>query len=108
MLKRLLAFFRPVIVFFTPPVFAGDDEKTRRSAYAHWISLAFLIAALFFEIIIRNTRTVEAFGFLDAALIGIAFLGFWGWWLVRRGYVMITSILLVVVIWAASNGIATD
>jgi len=108
MLKRVLAFFKPVIVFFTPPVFAGDEEKSRRAAYAHWISLAFMVAALFFEIIIRNTRTAEALGFLDLALIGIALVGLLCWWLVRRGYVMVTSILLVVIIWTASNGIASD
>ncbi|MFT3894795.1 MAG: hypothetical protein QM730_24460 [Anaerolineales bacterium] len=108
MFKRLLAFLRPVIVFFTPPIFPEDEEKTRRGRYAHWISLAFLIAALGFEIIIRNTRTAETLGFLDFALIGIALFGLLGWWLVRRGYVMVISILLVVVIWTASNGIATD
>jgi GAF domain-containing protein len=108
MLKRVLAFFKPVIVFFTPPVFPGDEEKSRKASYAHSISLAFTIVVLIFEIILRNTRVTEKLGFLDAALIGIAFVGILCWWLIRKGYVMITSILLVVIIWTASNGIASS
>lgn len=100
MLKR-------AITFLKPPVFPEDDEKTRKASYAHWISLAFTGAVLLFEFILRNTRATENLGVVDAALFGIALVGVLCWWLVHKGYVSLTSTLLVIIIWMASNGIAT-
>src|SRR5512141_1681173 len=107
MLSGLLAFFKPVIVFFTPPTFPGDEEKSRKAVYAHWISLAFT-GAVFIFFVLRSTRATEKLGLLDAALFGIALVGILCWWLIRKGYVLFASVLIIVIVWTASNGIATD
>ena len=99
---------RSLIAFFKPPVFPDDEEKTRKAAYAHWISLAFTVVVLVYEFIIRPFRPSQKFDSADLALIGIAFVGLLCLWLLRKGYVQITSILLVVFVWTASNSIAAS
>lgn len=108
MLKPLSAIFKSVLDFLTPPVFPGDEDKSRKASYAHWISLAFTTAVLVFEIILRSTRATEELSLVDVALFVIAFVGILCWWLIRKGYVLPTSILLVIIVWTASNGIATS
>lgn len=104
MLKRL----RQLMVFFKPPVFPEDEEKSRKAAYANSIALAFSIAVLVFELFLRLSRQIQTLEPTDFVLIGLAITGIISWWLIRKGYVLVTSILLVALIWAGSNGIAAS
>ena len=101
MLKR-------VGTFFKPPIFPEDEDKTRKAFYAHVISLAFVGVVLLYELFIRFTRPSQRFDAADLALLGIAITGMVCWWLLRKGKLLLTSILLVVLLWTASNGIAAS
>ena len=101
MLKSFTAFFKP-------PVFPDDEEKSRKALLAHVISLAFVFVVLANELFIRYTRPYQSLDAADFVLIGIALTGLICWWLLRKGYVLFTSILLVVLVWIASNGIAAS
>lgn len=99
MLKRMTR-------LFAPPVFSDDDDKTRKAKYANAIALTFIVILLGYEI---GTRAIRGYSSVDPAdliLILLAATIVAGWILLKRGYVQFTSILLVVLIWAASNGIA--
>ncbi len=96
---------RSVLSFFKPPVFPEDDEKTRKARYAHVIILALTIVILTYELIRRFTRTAQL-DFSDYILLGLFFMGAVCWWLNRKGYVFFASVLLVVLLWTASSGIA--
>jgi GAF domain-containing protein len=101
MLKRFLTLLKP-------PVFPGEEEKSRKAGYVHWISLAFFIIVLFYESGTRIFRIANGFSSLDVVLIGVAITGLVCWYLLRRGLVAFTSILLVVFVWLATNGIAAS
>ena len=101
MLKRAL-------VPFKPPIFPEDEDKSRKAVYAHWISLAFFGAVFFFEVVIRFTRPSQALETADYILIGIGVVSAACWWLLRLGYVSFTSLLLVISVWTATNGIAVN
>jgi GAF domain-containing protein len=108
MLKQLLAIFKPAIAFFTPPVFPGDEDKTRKASYAHSIALAFSGAVIAYELFLRVTRPLQTFAPADIVMIALAFVGIISWWFVRKGYVLFTSIMLIVLIWTGANGIAAS
>jgi GAF domain-containing protein len=95
-LRRLLA----------PPVFAEDEEKTRKARYANAIALTFIVIVLGYEIGTRAIRNYSGFDISDIILIGFAIVNLAGWILLKRGYLTVTSTLLVVLIWIAANGIA--
>lgn len=101
MLKR-------VMVFFKPPVFPEDKNKSRKASYAHSIALAFSGSVLAYELFLRFTRPAQTLDAADFVLFGLAFMGLISWWLIRKGYVSITSIMLVALIWAGANGIAAS
>jgi GAF domain-containing protein len=99
MLKR-------VSTILSPAVFPQDEDKTRKARYAHVIAFAFLVIVIAFETIVRIFANYTKLAFLDMILIGFAASCVTGLVLLRRGYVRFTSILLVVLVWVASNGIA--
>jgi GAF domain-containing protein len=101
MLKRLG-------IFLKPPIFPEDEDKSRKALYAHWISLAFFVAVIAYELGIRLFRLTQTFGVVDLVLLGVAVTGTICWWLLRKGQVPLASILLVVLVWTASNGIAAS
>jgi GAF domain-containing protein len=96
---------RAILSFFKPPVFPEDDEKTRKAFYAHVIILAIMLVILAYELFRRFTKTAQL-DFSDFILIGLLFMGALCWWLNQKGYVFFASILLAVLFWTASNGIA--
>lgn len=85
-IKRLLS----------PPVFAGDEEKTRVAALLNailWIFVGICIAAAFLFLFLPNAG-------LSISLIGVFILGNVGLlWLMRRGHVSAASLLFLVIFW---------
>jgi GAF domain-containing protein len=91
---------------FAPPIFPDDEDKTRKAKYANAIALTLLVLVLGYEIGIGFVRRRIGFEIYDLILILVAVTIFAGWILLKRGHLRFTSILLVVLIWVASNGIA--
>jgi GAF domain-containing protein len=99
MLKRMTE-------LFAPPVFPEDEDKTRKAKYANAIALTLIVIVLGYEIGTRAIRAHTGLDISDLILITVGTILFVGWILLKRGHLRFTSILLVVLIWAASNGIA--
>lgn len=99
---------KPVSTFFTSPFFPEDEDKTRRAKYAHRIAIAFLGVIIFYEGPIRIFLNYTGFSVIDLILLGIAIICGASVVLLKKGYVSFTSIVLVIIIWIASNGIAAS
>lgn len=99
MLKR-------IATFFSPPVFPDDEDKTRKAKYANAIALTMMIVVLGYELGTRYIRRHAGLELFDFILIAVAMTIFVSWLLLKRGYLRFTSILLVILLWIASNGIA--
>ncbi|HSL42767.1 MAG TPA: GAF domain-containing protein [Anaerolineales bacterium] len=93
---------------FAHPIFPEDEDKTRKARYANVIAFAFLVIALAYEVALRFFGYYTELSILDLILFGVAAICFIGLILLRRGYVRLTSMLLVVLTWAASNGLAAN
>jgi GAF domain-containing protein len=91
---------------FAPPIFPEDEDKTRKAKYANAMLIVFLSIAIVYETIYRAAIHYTDVATLDLIVIGLAAICIVGLTLLRRGYVQLTSILLVVLVWLASNGIA--
>ncbi|HSB01330.1 MAG TPA: GAF domain-containing protein [Anaerolineales bacterium] len=104
MLIQLLKIFAPL----APPIFPEDEDKTRRAKYANAIAIAFLILVIGFEAFIRIFLHYVSFDFMDAGLLGIVGACVIGLVRLRRGDVRSISIMLVAIIWVASNGMALE
>jgi len=92
---------------FDAPFFPEDEDKTRKARYANAIVLTFIVIVLGYELGVRAIRSHTGLNISDLILITLGLILFAGWILLKRGYLQFTSILLVVLIWAASNGIAS-
>jgi GAF domain-containing protein len=92
--------------FFRPPVFPEDEDKTRRARYANAIIIAFLAVVIVFETLIRVSENYTDLSYVDLIMLGLVALFITALILLRKGYVQQTSILLVVLVWIASNGLA--
>lgn len=99
MLKRMTE-------FFAPPVFPEDEDRTRKAKYANVIALTLIVIVLGYESGTRAIRAHSGVNFWDLILITVGTILLTGWILLKRGHLRFASILLVVVIWVASNGIA--
>ena len=95
-----------VFTFFSPPIFPEDEDKTRKARLANAIALILSAIALTFEVVVRLFGNYRAVSVLDFILLGVVFTCFLSGLLLRRGYVQLGSILLVVLIWSATNGLA--
>ena len=100
MLKR-------VRVFFKPPVFPEDEDKTRKASYAHYISLAFTIVILSNELVSIRNQT-QFFSPVNLVILALGIIGLVNLWLVRKGYVSLVSIMLVSLFWIGANGLAAS
>ncbi len=80
----------------TPPVFAGDEEKTRAAALLNailWIFTAICGAAALLFLFLPNPE-------LSLPLVGGFLLGNAGLlWLMRRGYVAVASLMFLISFW---------
>jgi GAF domain-containing protein len=91
---------------FRPPVFPSDEDKTRKARYANAIMIAFLAVVILFETAIRVSENYTGLSFIDLMMLGLVVLFLTGLVLLRRGHVQLTSILLIVFVWIAANGLA--
>jgi len=99
MLKRMTK-------IFAPPVFPGDEDKTRKARYVNAIALTLIVIVLGYEIGARAIRGYTGQNISDLILITLAIIIFVGWLLLKQGYLRFTSILIVVLIWIVSNSLA--
>ena len=90
------------------PDFPDDEDKTRKGRYVNAIAILFLAAIILYETIARFFLGYTGFSVVDLILLGIAATFGTGLLLLRRGFVRRASILLVVIIWIASNSIAAS
>jgi len=91
---------------FAPPAFPEDEEKTRKARYVNAIALALIVIILGYELAGRLTRSFTNLGAFDLIVIAVAVIIMAGLRLLRQGHVRFVSILLVILIWLASNGVA--
>lgn len=86
---------------FAPPVFPGDEEKTRSAAILNtigWSTLFILVIILALRIIQGQDPNFAVVNWILAmVIVVIAFMLF----MARTGYVRIASVVLVVTIWGA-------
>ena len=103
----MMTWLKRLINPFLPPVFPGDEERTRKAFHANIITLAFTVAVILYEVFIgipnRQSYTIS-----DFILYGVAVIGIIGWLMLRRGYVKQTSFLLVILLWMATNAIVAS
>jgi GAF domain-containing protein len=103
----MMTWLKRLINPFLPPVFPGDEERTRKAFHANIITLAFIVAVILYEVFIgipnRQSYTIS-----DFILYGVAVIGIIGWLMLRRGYVKQTSFLLVILLWMATNAIVAS
>ena len=99
MLKQLRA-------LFASPVFPEDEDKTRKARYANAIALSFIVIIFGYEIVARLVSGTTNVGVFDITIFAVALIIISGLGLLRRGQVRLASILLVSLIWIASNGAA--
>ena len=99
MLKQLRA-------FFAAPVFLEDEDKTRKARYANAIALALIVIIVGYEVAARLVSGSSNLGIFDLAIFVVVITIIAGLGLLRRGRVRFASILLVSLIWLASNGAA--
>ena len=91
-----------------PPVFPEDEDKTRKAKYAHWIAFFLLGTVIFWEAIARIFLDYRGFEVMDLFLMGIAGACLAGLVRLRHGHVRSTSMMLVVILWAAANGMSAQ
>jgi len=99
MLKQLRA-------LFAAPVFPDDEDKTRKAMYANAIALALIVIIVGYELATRLASANSKLGIFDLLIFAVALTIIAGLGLLRRGHVRLASILLVSLIWLASNGAA--
>jgi GAF domain-containing protein len=99
---------KKVRTFLSPPIFPEDEDKTRKARYANAIAMLFLVVIILYETVVRFLLHYAGFSLIDLILLGIAAIFGTGLVLLRKGFVRFTSILLVVIIWVASNSIAAS
>ena len=97
---------KQVRALLAPPVFPGDEDKTRRARYSNVIALAFFVLAVAYEIVVRILVGITSLALFDFILIGVALLCVAGLILLRKGYVRLTSFFLVALVWVACNSVA--
>ena len=98
--------FDSFLKLIKPPVFPEDEDKTRKAMYANAIAIAFFIAVVLFETYVRISDNYTELTNVDWTLLTLAILLITGLVLLRRGQVRLVSILIVVLIWMASNSLA--
>jgi GAF domain-containing protein len=91
---------------FAAPIFPEDEDKTRKARYANAIALALIVIILGYEVAARLTSGSTKLSLFDLIMFAVAITIMAGLSLLRRGYVRLASILLVSLIWLASNGAA--
>jgi GAF domain-containing protein len=94
--------------FFSPPIFPEDEDKTRKAKYAHVIALVLLGVSVAFEAVVRTSIATNSLSTFELILVGFFLICLAGLVLLKKGYVRLTSVLLVALIWFTSNGLAAN
>jgi GAF domain-containing protein len=92
---------------FSPPIFPGDDEKTRSAYFINIIVLSNIPILLLF-IIIRTATGAEPFGTANLILAAIITILTIVWFLMKNGRVRFAGYLHITTIWLASTMIALN
>jgi GAF domain-containing protein len=92
--------------FFRAPVFPQDEDKTRKARYTNAIAISFLWVVVFYETFVRILVRYFGISIMDLILVGLAIFCITSIILLKKGYVQFTSVLFVVLVWIAANGIA--
>lgn len=90
------------------PKFPEDEDKTRKARYSNAIALTFLVITILYETVYRVFVNYWAFSLIDLTIVGLSVICIIGLMMLRRGYVYATSLLLVVLMWVMTNGIAAS
>ena len=106
MLKQVIPSIKKILAPLAPPVFPDDEDKTRKARYANLIALIFLGAVIAFQAWARLIQGYADLSWMDGVMLPIVGVCVASLLLLRRGHVQSGSIMLVVIIWAASNGMA--
>jgi GAF domain-containing protein len=97
---------KQVRTILSPPIFPEDEEKTRKAKYANAIAFAVLLLAIAYELFARIFLNYRGLSVLDLMVIVVIAVCTIGLALLRQGRVRLVSVLLVVLILVASNGLA--
>lgn len=92
--------------FFTPPLFANDENKTRIAGYVHLIALVFMAAIVGFIAFSKISSGVFDLNWFDGILFSFLLAIFGISEFSKRGYVQQAGLALVVILWLAVNGTA--
>lgn len=92
--------------FFTPPLFANDENKTRVAGYVHLIALVFMAAIVGFIAFSKVSSGVFDLNWFDGILFSFLLAIFGISEFSKRGYVQQAALVLVVILWLAVNGTA--
>jgi GAF domain-containing protein len=99
---------RKISTIFALPVYPNDEDKTRKARYAHVIALAFLVLPLGFEVLVRIFGEYAQLSILDLIVFGVVSIALIGLLLLKHDRVELTSLLLVVLTWVATNALAAS
>ncbi|HEX9330834.1 MAG TPA: GAF domain-containing protein [Anaerolineales bacterium] len=97
---------KQISTIFSSPIFPNDEDKTRKARYANVIAFAFLTIAIAFEAFVRIFENYRKLSVLDLMVIVVVAVCTISLVLLRQGRVRLTSVLLIVLILVASNGLA--
>ncbi|MEW6241124.1 MAG: GAF domain-containing protein [Chloroflexota bacterium] len=96
--------WKTVLSFFSPPVFPDDEDKTRSARYTNAIAWAFILIITGYQF--AYIRNIEGFGLGEQLLWGLVILLLATRQLLKAGFARPASVILLVVIWASTNGLA--
>lgn len=106
MLKQVIQSIKKILA---PPIFPEDEDKTRKARYTNLITLIFLSIVVAFQVWARLIGGYVSFSLImDGGMLILIGLGIASLVLLQRGQVRFTSIVLVTMIWLASNGMAVN
>ena len=89
--------------FLKPRVFVGEENKTRSASYVHWISLAFILGVLAYEILGKIAFRTLAFTYFDGILFLVFLILFTIFFLAKWGYVRQAGAALSGFLWLVAN-----
>jgi PAS domain S-box-containing protein len=90
--------FQHTLRFFAPPIFPGEDEKTRQAALLNTLLVSAMLLLVFIALIlvplVFSQKVLN--GLIIAAQLGLMMLAYG---FLRRGYVRLAGYIFVVVFW---------
>ncbi|MBN1888960.1 MAG: PAS domain-containing protein [Thermoflexales bacterium] len=84
--------YRRLRHWLSPPIFEGDEDKTRAAGLLHVILLTLFLVLAVLTLFVTHPRTVGISALTAASALGL-------WFFMRRGYVHAISLLLLIALW---------